>query len=79
MEKRNHMGQIPTSDVRSYLGAYLEGLIRVLHRDHKVLHASCPLDKRIKDRQARIQAKDRTQTGIHRVQAMQCFILSSRC
>ena len=39
----------------------------------------CPLDKRIKDRLARIRAKDWTQTGIHRVRAMQCFILSSRC
>ena len=39
----------------------------------------CPLDKRIKDRRARIRAKDRTRTGIDRVRAMQCFILSSRC
>ena len=31
----------------------------------------CPLEKRNKDRQARIRAKDRTQTGIHHVQAMQ--------
>ena len=39
----------------------------------------CPLDKQIKDRQARSRAGTRAQTGIHRVQAMQCYILSSRC
>ena len=39
----------------------------------------CPLDKRIKDRRAWIRAGDWTRTGIHRVQAMQYFILSSRC
>ena len=39
----------------------------------------CPLDERITDRRARIRDKDRTRTGIDRVRAMQCFILSSRC
>ena len=34
----------------------------------------CPLDERIKDRRARIRAKDRTRTGIDRVRAMQCLI-----
>ena len=39
----------------------------------------CPLDERITDRRARIRDKDRTRTGIDRVRAIQCFVLSSRC
>ena len=39
----------------------------------------CPLDERITDRRAWIRDKDRTRTGIDRVRAMQCFVLSSRC
>ena len=38
----------------------------------------CPLDKQIKDRRARIRAGTRTWTGIQRVRAVQCYILSSR-
>ena len=39
----------------------------------------CPLDKRITDRRARIRAGARIRTGIQSVQAVQCYILSSRC
>ena len=39
----------------------------------------CPLDKRIKDRRARIRAETQTRTQIQSVRAVQCYILSSRC